>query len=523
MLPGSTYTPEDIVRILKKRYWWLALPAAVLAAGAAVGAELLPEKYRSDSRILVVPQRVSAQFVPNSVELDIEDRLAASANTILSATRLEALIRQFDLFPEMRATRLDEDVLAEMRSAVRVEAVQGDAFTLSFTYSDPRTAQAVDRELASMFIDQSEVERSTQADSTRQFLEDRLTEARNLLTDTEDRLEDYRRTYNGELPDQLEANMQALNGLRLQVRTTQDSLNRDLDRRVVVQRDLANLENQAPIPGATPVPTVAPVTGGTPAPQSATAQLAGARANLEALRAKGFLDTHPDVRTVKQIISDLEAKVEAEALAAPLSAAGNVTLSPAEVQRRSKIVDARAEIELLDRRIETTEADIERFRQEEADYQLRISRTPTRGTELVQLTRDYDLVKDRYDALFARAEEARIAAQLEAQGDNFRLLDQASLPERPVSPNKPLITAAGGAAGFGLGAALLLLFEYRDRSFKTDTDVGRLLSLPVLAVVPFMQSDEDRRRERRGRWLAGLGLGSTVAGCLAVVLYTFIR
>ena len=68
-----------------------------------------------------------------------------------------------------------------------------------------------------------------------------------------------------------------------------------------------------------------------------------------------------------------------------------------------------------------------------------------------------------------------------------------------------------------------MLLEYRDSSFTSDDEVTRLLSLPVLAVVPVMQSKEARQRGARRRMFVSLVLGSTVAGCLAVVLYTFVR
>ncbi len=77
----------------------------------------------------------------------------------------------------------------------------------------------------------------------------------------------------------------------------------------------------------------------------------------------------------------------------------------------------------------------------------------------------------------------------------------------------------GLAVGLGLGLALVALLEYRDRTFKTDDDVATVVGLPVLAVVPLMQSDADTKRLRRRRWIVGLGLGSTVAGCLAVFAY----
>jgi hypothetical protein len=67
------------------------------------------------------------------------------------------------------------------------------------------------------------------------------------------------------------------------------------------------------------------------------------------------------------------------------------------------------------------------------------------------------------------------------------------------------------------------LFEYRDRTLKTDEDVTAVLALPVLAVVPRMRSDVERRREFKRRAVMNVGLGTTVMVCLAVLVYTYFR
>jgi hypothetical protein len=81
----------------------------------------------------------------------------------------------------------------------------------------------------------------------------------------------------------------------------------------------------------------------------------------------------------------------------------------------------------------------------------------------------------------------------------------------------------GMGAGLGLGVLLVAFLEWRDSSFKTDDDVANVLTLPVLAVVPLMRSNEDRARAARRKLIMGVGLTSTVLGCLAVLVYTFVR
>ena len=60
---------------------------------------------------------------------------------------------------------------------------------------------------------------------------------------------------------------------------------------------------------------------------------------------------------------------------------------------------------------------------------------PTRESELVELTRDYATLQGLYSSLLAKKEESKIAANLERRqiGEQFKLLDPARLPERPIS------------------------------------------------------------------------------------------
>jgi hypothetical protein len=63
----------------------------------------------------------------------------------------------------------------------------------------------------------------------------------------------------------------------------------------------------------------------------------------------------------------------------------------------------------------------------------------------------------------------------------------------------------GMLAGLGLGSGLGGCLEYRDDSFRTDDEVVRVLSLPVMAVIPLMLSAADRKgRRRRSLLVSGL-------------------
>ena len=233
MLPGKTYTPEDILRILRKRFWLLVVPLAVISAVTAGAARRLPDWYRSETLILVVPQRVPENYVKATVTTRIEDRLHSISQQIMSRTRLERVIQDFNLYPEERRTGIMEDIVERMRTReITVQVVKGDAFRVSYIGRDPRTVMKVTERLASLFIEENLRDREVLAEGTNQFLEAQLEDARRRLMDHEKKLETYRKQFSGQLPSQLDSNMQAIQNIQMQIQSLVESMNRDRERRL---------------------------------------------------------------------------------------------------------------------------------------------------------------------------------------------------------------------------------------------------------------------------------------------------
>ena len=207
MIPGKKYNLEDVALIAWRRKWWALVPAVVIAAGSYVWVRTLQNQYLSDTLILVVPQRVPESYVKSTVTTRIEDRLQSITQQILSRTRLERIIQDFNLYSDVRKTAIMEDVVDKMRGSINVQVVKGDAFRVSFTSTEARTAMRVTERLASLFIEENLRDREVLAEGTNQFLEAQLEDARRRLIETERKVEEYKRRFDGELPDQRDANM----------------------------------------------------------------------------------------------------------------------------------------------------------------------------------------------------------------------------------------------------------------------------------------------------------------------------
>lgn len=515
MIPGKQYTPEALLTVARRRKWLILLPAIVLSVGIGVVARYLPNVYSSDTLILVVPQRVPESYVRSTVTTRIEDRLQSISQQILSRTRLESIIQEFNLYADRRKTDIMEDVVERMRKDIKVDIVKGDAFRVTFSAGDPRTAMKVTERLASFFIDESLRDREVLAEGTNQFLESQLEEARRQLIDNEQKLADYRRRHDGELPTQLDSNMQGLHNTEMQLQALVESINRDRDRRLILERVMAD----ASAPDVDPVsaPAQAAVPGDDArAAGTAAEQLSKAEAALRAMQMR-LTPEHPDVIRARRTIAELRQRADVEAAERPTVAPAPP--SAAQLARRNRLEEARTEFESLGRQITDKTADEQRLRGVLATYQRRIEAAPARDSELAELTRDYETLQQSYRALLAKKQESQIAANLERRqiGEQFKILDPARLPEKPSKPNRPLITLIGICAAIAIGLAFAGAAEYVDRGLRSEEDVIAALNLPVLAAIPLVapQRSTKRRRVTIAAFATTLTAALVLAGAVA--------
>jgi polysaccharide chain length determinant protein (PEP-CTERM system associated) len=513
MLPGKRYKPEELIQIVTRRIWFLIIPWLLTVVATVGFAKLLPDRFRSESIILVVPPRVPDSIVKSAITAKIGDRLPSISQQILSRTRLERIIQDFGLYARERKKELMEDIVNDMRNDIDVKMIKGDAFYVRYVSNDARTAMKVTERLASLFVEDNLRDREVLTEGTNQFLESQLDDARRRLLEHEKKLEEYRKKYSGELPSQMQPNMNASQAAQNQMQALNDSIMRDRDRRLVLERALAEGQADAAAVDGAAAPTPAPVRSSTdgsvsaPAGAPISAQLAAANANLQAMYARGLTSRHPDVSRQKRQIEDLMAQAAGEPPKLPSTPIGpsSAALTAAAV-RQNRLRDMKIEMETLDREIARKQEVQEKLQASITEYQRRAEMAPTRESELVALDRDYGTLQKVYNTLLGKSEDAKLAANLEHRqiGEQFKIIDPARLPEQPFSPERVKIAGAGVAGGLMLGLALVGLLEIRDMTFRTDTDIVSVLGLPVLALVPAIISNAERRAARRVQLIVAL-------------------
>ncbi|TLY25105.1 MAG: hypothetical protein E6K64_04960, partial [Nitrospirae bacterium] len=483
MNAAAPLTLADYWQIAVRRKWLIVGAILLSVAVAGLLCVVLPKSYRSSTLILVEDQKIPEEYVKAIVGGGIEGRLTMIQQQVMSRTLLSRVMEEFKLYQsEVRQYGL-ETVIEDMRKDIKVQTVgtvgprgkSVESFSISFSHQDPMTAMKVTAKLTSQFIEENLKAREQLVEGATEFLEQELRLAKDRLEQQEQSISAFKTKYMGELPQQTDANLHALDRLQSDLIAVNENIHRLTDRQNMIQKSIR--EYQAT--GATSAGSTTGV-GGPAAIDPIVARLRELERNLATLTAE-YKETYPDIIQTKQEMKEVTAQ-----LAKKYGVKPEETSSGA-VQRfdpyRRSLTREGDEIKIELARLKERQ---QRLTGTMKEYEVRVERAPTREQELMILLRDYDNMQKNYQSLLDKKLNARVAENLEKRqkGEQFRIIDPANLPVTPEKPNRLLIMLMGLALGCGLGFGGAITMEQLKPAFRRPEDAELLLGLPVLASIP---------------------------------------
>ncbi len=484
MLGHRELSIDDYLAIARRRKWIILIPA-LLVPIITFGISLaLDDEYTSRTLVLVEGQKVPDTIVQSVVSEDIAQRLATMQEQILSRTRLQPIIEKFALYEGAVGSTHMEDKVERLRTQITIAPVRTmtrtrdgslPGFYISFTAGSPPLAQRVCAEITSMFIEENLRAREQRSQGTTDFLAIQLAEAKRKLDETDAKLAEFKSRYFGSLPGQEQTNISIMTGLGSQLESVTQAISRAQQDKAyaesMLSQQLATLE-------ATPVQ--AP---GAPRQDLLLTQLMALQNNLMVAQSR-YTDDHPDVIKLKSDIAEVQRKIDAaNSRTEPAQSAPEAPPSRRETPQTQQL---RAQIRQLEQVIQGRSRDQARLQGQIGMYQSRLSLSPAVEQQFKELTRDYQTALTFYNDLLAKETQSKMATNLERrqQGEQFRVMDPANLPQSPSFPNRPLFAAGGLGLGLALGLGISLLLEMRDKTIRTEGDVKFFLQVPTLALIP---------------------------------------
>lgn len=456
----------DYLDVLKKRKWIVLVWLVIGLVGAGIAFLLLPKVYRSSTLILVESQKVPTDYIKPMAVDTIEERLIAIQQQILSRTLLQKIIEEFHVYDDDLKRQPLEEVIDLMRRDIKITMVDDrfhrniQAFTISYDSNDPQLAKQVTNKLASLFIGENLKVREQLVEGTSEFLEQELLRVKERLDQQEAEISLYKQKHMGQLPQQSEALFRTLDRLTMELQTQNDMLRMLVERREIMHDAV---ETSAGSPGG--VVHLSP-----------KGRLRQLREQLSQLLSE-YKDTYPDVLRVKREIKDLEVRIARGPSTDDLEE--DVVVSGSDMDSQLRTVEA--EIKVRRHRAAEIQGQIKALEQ-------RMEQMPIREQELSTLLRDYETTNKRYQSLLANKESAKITEQMEKRqkGEQFRILDPANLPIKPVKPDPLRVFLMGITAGLMLGGGTIWWLDFRNLPYRRPEEIESSLGVPMLASIPHM-------------------------------------
>lgn len=471
---------KDYIQVAKRRKRCIVLPALAIFVLALAVSLRLPSTYRAETKILVDPQKVANALVA-SPQSSVVDRLGLIRQQVLAQSRLKKLIETMNLYPELKGKIGDQEILQKMSDAIDVEMVQTsgmpmNAFRIAYKGNNPVTVAQVTNQLASLFIEENLKDRENKVLGTKNLLEDELEKTRQQLADKEKEIAKVKSANLMESGDSQSYHIEMLNNLRAQLTATQDRINRAQQQRVYLQSM-----------AATSAPSVDLDQNQSPYRQ----QLQRLLPQLSELTVR-YGPKHPDVVKLQAQVNDLKAKAEQDERNAPPIPA------PSEVKSTTRNPVLAAQLQRLDQEIAEQSANQDRIQKQIQDHSAKLGQFPIVQQKLTDLSRDYDTLKAHYTQLLNTKlnNDTVVSIEDRQQGERFVILDPAQVPEKPYSPNRPLIAAASLAVGLILGIGLAVILELLDSSVRSEKEAETLYGKPVLVGVPRLYTQSEKKRGR---------------------------
>ncbi|HEX6505110.1 MAG TPA: Wzz/FepE/Etk N-terminal domain-containing protein [Terriglobales bacterium] len=498
MITNRELSFDDYLSMLRRRLWVILVPILIAPAIGFAVSYLFDAKYTASTTVLIEEPKVPGDLVKPIITEDVLRRITGLEQQVLSRNHLVPVVQRLGL---AKSDGQAVQVADQVRSSVDITPVQDSTsttskkksqpsnssdipgFNVNLTYSDPRVAQQLCNQVTDMLITENLKAREQVAQGTTDFLAHQVDDAKHNLDEQDAKLATFQRQYVGQLPEDADSNLKVLMGLNSQLDAATQAINRAQADKSYAQSLLAQqLASWRASESST-------------SPQALQQQLTTLQGQLLQLQSR-YTDDYPDVVKTKASIKEVEGKLKQVDSAKP-----DTSNAKADASEPPEIRQLRVQIHQYEQTIDQAEEQQKRLQDQIKLYQGRVALSPAVEEQYKQLTRDYQSAQKFYDDLLAKKSQSEMATDLERQqqGEQFRLLNPASLPSSPSFPNRLLFAGGGLGAGLALGCALGFWLEFQDKAIRNELDVEAVMDLPALISIPWvLETEEGNRNGSRG-------------------------
>ena len=516
---------EEYLAIVQRRRWWILLPLFLAWLTVWGVSWFLPTTYQSEALISAEQQKVSDLYVMENVNVNLQNRLQSTTQQVLSYASLHGIIDRFKLYsshPKLGGFFRPKDPIEQMRNDIKIELVgapgyRGEFFTFKvhYTADTPELARLVNSELVSLFINENVKAQRQLSENTTAFLQSELGDARAKMEEQEAKVSLFKASHAGNLPGQLQSNVQILAGLQAQLASIQHALDTSKQQKIYLESLLQQYQSaQASLGGNSNVLST----------QALDKELQDLRVQVQGLRTR-YTNDHPDIIALEDKIAKTEALRKQAAAEIASHPASGKTSKPYEFSATdglergapTAVMQLQSQLKANQVEIQNEQQHAKELESQTAVYQARLNMTPETEQDLAVISRGYEEAKSNYNSLLQKQTQSQLATSLgqQQQGQQFRIIDPPKLPDKPSAPNRFLISLVGLGVGVVLGVGLATFLELTDVRFRQEKDLEGILPARMLVGIPRLSTPlEDHSRRVRWYWEC------VAVAVLALVVFT---
>ncbi|MEM6388212.1 MAG: lipopolysaccharide biosynthesis [Pseudomonadota bacterium] len=462
------------LRLLLRRSPIMVLLFLICALAGVVIAQRLPNMYTTSATLLVESSQISDDLVRSTVRVDASQQLEVIQQRLLTRANLLDIARDIDVFPEIRTMTPDE-IVGGMRKSTRVRRTGGrdraTLMTISFEGRDPVKAAAVVNRYTTIVEELNSDFRTSAAEGTLNFFEQ---EVRRLSQDLDTKSAEIV-AFKSQNADALPENLEYRLGRQALLQERVARAERDIE---ALQAQRASVKRIYETTGA----LTTPGTALTPAERELQQLEAQLRSMLSTLS-----EQNPKVRNLRAQIDSLRATVQAGLTSASSDETQGAAASALDIS-----------LSELDTRIAFLRQEVDANQQELTQLNDTIERTPVNSITLSAMERDLANIQSLYSNAIDSLSQAQMGERIElsAQGERISVLEAATVPSRPSSPNRPRVIAAGVGLGLALAGGFFLLMELLNTAIRRPVDIVKGMNITPLATVPRIETIAHKRMRR---------------------------
>jgi len=471
--PENSISIFELLEALRRRKAYVIVPALLLTLGFGLYAYTQPSLYRATAR-LAAEQTAPPDYLKHVVAPapNMQDHLWTLREILFSPAVLQEAAKQTRKYRQTSGN-LPPQVLDTFKRDIDIKLDGERTFQLSYESRDRYEAMNVANKLAEILAEQASMKHEQENEETESVITSQIEALRKHLQEQAKQLETYKSQVAHALPEQVDNNLRVANELQFLYQDRTAKIADEEARRTAIQKQIQDLEAKGVLDG----PGIYEKT-------PAETKLDELRITQRELETR-YTPNHPDVVKIKRQIQETENAVAAQ------PKKGRSEPSPTYL----KYVELKSELEGIGQRLQAYRQDQKDTAAKIASLSGLIESTPQHERVIGDMKREYTVGEQQFRVLLDKQLDAKLARGLASSetGFSFSIIERASVPLTPFSPQRARLLLMGLGAGLGLGFVLAFVLEQNDTTFGTVDDLQSFTTLPVLGTVPTIDKIKRRR------------------------------